>query len=210
MKSSTFNSVQQLDELPLMESFLTIQGEGSHSGRTAYFVRFGGCEVGCVWCDVKESWDANAHPKATIKSIVNEVKSSGSEIVVVTGGEPLMYDLDILTSELAKVGIKTHVETAGVYPITGQWDWMCFSPKKFKEPNPVYYDSSDELKVVIYNKADFKWAESHAEKCRAGMQLFLQPEWSKRDQITPLIVDYVKRNPKWRISLQTHKYLQIP
>ncbi|MFY0607463.1 MAG: radical SAM protein [Cyclobacteriaceae bacterium] len=193
-----------------MESFLTIQGEGSHSGRTAFFIRLGGCEVGCVWCDVKESWDAKNHPKSTVQSIVKAAKESGTKIAVITGGEPLMYDLENLTEQLIAAGIKTHVETAGVYPITGKWDWVCFSPKKFKEPNSLYYNQSDELKVVIYNKSDFKWAEQHAEKCNSNMQLFLQPEWSKKDQMTPLIVDYVKKNPKWRISLQTHKYLNIP
>ncbi|MFT6866793.1 MAG: 7-carboxy-7-deazaguanine synthase [Cyclobacteriaceae bacterium] len=196
--------------LPVMESFYTIQGEGHHTGKPAYFIRLGGCDVGCVWCDVKESWDAEKHPNMTIQEMVKEASLSGAEIVVVTGGEPLMYDLSALTEALKNKGLKTHVETAGVYPITGNWDWICFSPKKFKAPLKEYYTKSHELKVVAYNKTDFKWAETHRKSAEAQMELFLQPEWSKREVMMPLIVDYVKKNAKWRISLQTHKYLSIP
>ncbi|MEP4533149.1 MAG: 7-carboxy-7-deazaguanine synthase QueE [Cyclobacteriaceae bacterium] len=197
-------------ELPLMESFYTIQGEGGHSGSAAYFIRLAGCDVGCVWCDVKESWQADDHPLVTINHMVEDAKASGAKIVVVTGGEPLMYDLTYLTEAMKAAGLRTHIETAGVYPITGTWDWICFSPKKFKAPVAEYYNKSNELKVVAYNKSDFDWAQEHAEKCIDHMELFIQPEWSKKDQMTPLIVDYVKQNPKWRISLQTHKYLNIP
>jgi 7-carboxy-7-deazaguanine synthase len=197
-------------ELPLMEAFYTVQGEGCHTGSAAYFIRLAGCDVGCVWCDVKDSWDASAHPIVSIEQMVSEAKSSQTNIVVVTGGEPLMYDLSGLTTKIHQQNMKSHIETAGVYPITGDWDWICFSPKKFKSPLEEYYQSSDELKIVIYNKSDFEWAETHAAKAKEGMALLLQPEWSKREQIMPLIVEYVKKNPKWRISLQTHKYLNIP
>ena len=196
--------------LPLMESFYTIQGEGVHVGVAAYFIRLGGCDVGCVWCDVKDSWDADKHPIVTVETMLAQVKATPAKITVVTGGEPLMYDLAELTAAFKNDNIKTHIETAGVYPITGSWDWICFSPKKFKQPLEEYYTSSDELKIVIYNKADFEWAETHAQKAHDTMVLLLQPEWSKREQMMPLIVDYVKKNPQWRISLQTHKYLNIP
>lgn len=193
-----------------MESFFTVQGEGSHSGKAAYFIRIGGCDVGCSWCDVKESWEAGNHPMVGIDTLVSEAKASGTDIVVITGGEPFMYDLTELTKQLKSQGLKTHVETAGVYPLTGEWDWLCFSPKKFKEPIEEYYNKSDELKVIVFNKSDFKWASEHAEKSHSGISFFLQPEWEKREVMMPLIVDYVKKNPKWRISLQTHKYLNIP
>lgn len=196
--------------LPVMESFLTVQGEGFHTGTAAYFIRLGGCDVGCVWCDVKDSWDAGAHPYRSVQLIADEAREQEVPVVVITGGEPLMYDLSELTSSLHQSGLKTHIETSGAHPLSGQWDWICFSPKKFKEPKPEFYQKSQELKVIIYHKSDFAWAERHAEKCTASMQLFLQPEWSKKDQMMPLIVDYVKKNPKWRISLQTHKYLDIP
>ncbi|MFY0601690.1 MAG: 7-carboxy-7-deazaguanine synthase QueE [Cyclobacteriaceae bacterium] len=193
-----------------MESFFTVQGEGSHSGRAAYFIRIGGCDVGCVWCDVKESWEAENHPTIIIENIVSNAKASGAEIVVVTGGEPFMYDLSNLTKALKSNGLKTHVETAGVYPLTGEWDWICFSPKKFKAPLEEYYNKSDELKVIVFNKSDLNWAQQHADRCLSSASLFLQPEWEKKEAMMPLIVDYVKENPKWRISLQTHKYLNIP
>lgn len=197
-------------ELPVMESFFTIQGEGSHSGRAAYFIRLGGCDVGCVWCDVKESWEASDHPKSTVSSLVNEAKASGAEIVVITGGEPFMYDLTLLCKALKEEGLKTHVETAGVYKLTGEWDWICFSPKKFKQPLLDYYNKSDELKVIVFNQSDLAFANEHAEKCNPLTTLFLQPEWSKKEKMMPILVDFVKKNPKWRISLQTHKYLNIP
>lgn len=193
-----------------MEDFYTIQGEGFYQGHAAYFIRLGGCDVGCVWCDVKESWDAAAHPKVKVSEMAQRAKSSGAPIVVVTGGEPAMYDLTNLTYVLKKQGLQTNIETSGAYPISGKWDWVCFSPKKFKIPHPSVYLSADELKVIIYNKSDFSWAEEFAKKVRPDCKLFLQPEWSKEKEMLPLIIDYVKGDPKWRISLQVHKYMNIP
>lgn len=196
--------------LPLMEDFYTIQGEGEYQGYAAYFIRLAGCDVGCVWCDVKESWDASAHPIVEVDEIVRRAKESGGNIAVVTGGEPAHYNLSELTSQLHKAGLRTHIETSGAYEITGDWDWVCLSPKKFKEPVISSYPIAHELKVVIYNKSDFKWAEEHAEKVSDHCELFLQPEWSKENEMIPLIVDYIKKNPQWRISLQVHKYMNIP
>lgn len=193
-----------------MESFYTIQGEGFHQGKAAYFIRLGGCDVGCVWCDVKESWDADKHPKESLDYIVSTAAENAGRLAVITGGEPFMYDLTALTTQLRHNEFKTNVETAGVYPITGDWDWICFSPKKFKEPLPQYYARANELKVVIYHESDFEWAEEHAKKVNSICKLYLQPEWSKRDKITPMIIEYVKSNPKWEISLQTHKFMDIP
>lgn len=193
-----------------MEDFYTIQGEGFYQGHAAYFIRLGGCDVGCVWCDVKESWDADQHPKVAIEELVSKAKSSGSKIAVITGGEPAMYDLGRLTELLKQAGLRTHIETSGAYPLTGTWDWVCFSPKKFKSPHPSVYSLADELKVIIYNKSDLKWAEEFAGKVNPGCKLFLQPEWSKEKEMLPLIIDYVKAHPEWRISLQVHKYMNIP
>jgi len=196
--------------LPLMEDFYTIQGEGFFQGHAAYFLRLGGCDVGCVWCDVKESWDAALHPSVAISTMVQKAKASGAKLVVVTGGEPAMYDLLHLTNSLASAGLRTNIETSGAYPISGNWDWICFSPKKFKTPNPSVYHRADELKVIVYNKSDFSWAEEFAQKVKPECKLFLQPEWSKEKEMIPLIIGYVKNNPKWRISLQVHKYMNIP
>ncbi len=196
--------------LPLMEDFYTIQGEGFYQGHAAYFIRLGGCDVGCVWCDVKESWDVSAHPLVSIKEMTTRAKTSGTEIVVVTGGEPLMHDLTELTDELKQAGLKTNIETSGAYPITGTWDWICLSPKKFKAPHPSVYDRADELKIIVFNKSDFTWAEELAEKVQKGCELFLQPEWAKQNEMLPLIIDYVKANPQWKVSLQIHKYMNIP
>ena len=198
------------DYLPVMESFYTIQGEGFYSGTPAYFIRLGGCDVGCVWCDVKESWDASQFEWFSVGQISKDAKNSGAHVVVVTGGEPLMYDLSELTSELKRLGLQTNIETSGTYPLSGQWDWICFSPKKFKAPLDEFYSKSHELKVIAFNKSDFKWASEHGDKMGPTAELFLQPEWSKEKEITPLVVDFVKRNPKWKISLQTHKYMDIP
>lgn len=197
-------------ELPLMEDFYTIQGEGFYQGHAAYFIRLGGCDVGCVWCDVKESWDAEAHPQVSVKEMAKRAAKSGSKIAVITGGEPVMYELTPLTEALRAEGLLTNIETSGAYPLTGYWDWVCFSPKKFKAPHPSIYTHADELKVVIYNKSDFFWAEEHAALVRQGCQLFLQPEWSKEKEMLPLIIDYVKSNPQWQVSLQVHKYMNIP
>lgn len=193
-----------------MEDFYTIQGEGFYQGHAAYFIRLGGCDVGCVWCDVKESWDAEAHPKLSIKEMVDRAKKSGTEIVVITGGEPAMYDLTALTEALQLAGLKTNIETSGAHPLTGTWDWVCFSPKKFKAPDPSVYNKADELKVIVYNKSDFTWAEEFAAQVKSTCELFLQPEWSKEKEMLPQIIEYVKANPRWKVSLQIHKYMNIP
>lgn len=204
------NNIDFTERLPVMEAFYTIQGEGFHSGKAAYFIRLGGCDVGCVWCDVKESWDAEVHPKIAIEEIVNAAKNNPADLIVITGGEPLMYNLDNLTKALKNNNLKTNIETSGAHPLSGDWDWICFSPKKFKEPLPEFYVSANELKVIVFNKSDFAFAEKHAEKVNEDCILYLQPEWDKRDQMMPLIVDFIKENPKWRVSIQTHKYLDIP
>lgn len=196
--------------LPLMEQFYTIQGEGYHTGKAAYFIRLGGCDVGCHWCDVKESWDAELHPLTTADTIIEHAKQHPSKAVVVTGGEPLLYNLDYLTRGLQAAGIQTFIETSGAYPLSGYWDWICLSPKKFKSPLPDVITAAGELKVIVFNKSDFAWAEKHAALVSPTCKLYLQPEWSKASEMTPLIVDYVMQNPKWEISLQTHKYLNIP
>ena len=193
-----------------MEAFYTIQGEGAHAGKAAYFIRLGGCDVGCHWCDVKESWDANAHPRFTIDQLVTEALTYPGRMAVITGGEPLMHDLTVLTDALQLAGFQTNIETSGVYIVTGSWDWICFSPKKFKQPNGDIYAKADELKVIIYNQSDFAFAESFVVNLRPDCRLLLQPEWSKSDEMLPRIVDYVKANPRWQISLQTHKFMQIP
>jgi len=196
--------------LPLMEDFYTIQGEGFYQGHAAYFLRLGGCDVGCVWCDVKESWDASLHPITSVVTMSEKAAASGSRLAVVTGGEPVMYDLTELTKELQSRGLKTNIETSGAYPLTGAWDWVCLSPKKFKAPHSSVFEKADELKVIIYNKSDFAWAEEHAAKVRSNCQLFLQPEWSKEKEMLPLIIEYVKNHPQWQVSLQVHKYMNIP
>jgi len=195
--------------LPLMEEFYTIQGEGFHSGKAAYFIRVGGCDVGCHWCDVKESWNANLHPATESLKIVENVKKYANTVVI-TGGEPLMWNMSFITNELRKENIKIHMETSGAYPLSGSWDWICLSPKKTKLPLANIYTKAHELKIIIFNKNDFKFAEEQAEKVNSDCELFLQPEWSNREKMTPQIVDYVMQNPKWKISLQTHKYLNIP
>ena len=196
--------------LPLMEEFYTIQGEGYHTGKAAYFIRLGGCDVGCHWCDVKESWDASTHPLTPADKIIENAMKYPSKTVVITGGEPLIYNMDYLTEGLQKQGIKTFIETSGAYPISGKWDWICLSPKKFKAPQPQITPLAGELKIIVFNKSDFDWAEKYAETVSSECKLYLQPEWSKAPEMTPLIVEYVKNNPKWEISLQTHKYLNIP
>ncbi len=197
-------------ELPLMEDFYTIQGEGSYQGRAAYFIRLGGCDVGCVWCDVKESWPAEAHPKVDVKEMAARAQKSGAVLVVVTGGEPSMYELSALTREIKTAGLRTHVETSGAYPLTGTWDWVCLSPKKFKVPHESVYQKADELKVIVFNKSDFDWAEKEAAKVSSSCRLYLQPEWSKEKEMLPPMIDYVKSHPRWTMSLQVHKYMNIP
>ena len=209
MDSDTKNLVDKGEMLPLMESFYTIQGEGFHKGAAAYFIRLGGCDVGCHWCDVKESWDALLHPPTLTTEIVENTKQF-SDTVVVTGGEPLMWDMSILTKLLKEKNKSVHIETSGAYDLSGNWDWICLSPKKRKLPKNEIYQVANELKMIIYNKSDFEFAEKEAAKVNHKCVLFLQPEWSKRDLVMPLIVDYVMQNPKWKVSLQTHKYLNIP
>ena len=195
--------------LPLMEAFYTIQGEGYHKGSAAFFIRIGGCDVGCHWCDVKESWDANLHPPTYIEEIVSQAKSY-ADTVVVTGGEPLMWNMNPLTEALQAAGMKTHIETSGAYPLSGKWDWICLSPKKRMLPMPEIHILADELKVIVYNKDDLQFAKKQALSVAESCKLYLQPEWSRRDKTIPLIVTYVLENPQWMASLQTHKYLKIP
>jgi organic radical activating enzyme len=197
-------------ELPVMEHFYTIQGEGYYQGTAAYFIRLGGCDVGCVWCDVKESWDMDAHPKMTIDEIVSCVTNAGAKLAVITGGEPLLHNLDELTAAFKQKGIKTNIETSGSSPLSGTWDWICVSPKKFKAPLPEVVAKADELKVVVFNKSDFDWAEKHTVLVASDCKLYLQPEWDKSAEVLPLMVDYVKSHPQWKISLQVHKYMNIP
>ena len=209
MDLKTQELIKKGEMLPLMEEFYTIQGEGAHTGTAAYFIRIGGCDVGCHWCDVKESWDANLHPPTLTDQIVSKAKQY-AETVVETGGEPLMWSLDYITKQLQNEGIKTHIETSGAYKFSGVWDWFCLSPKKTKLPLSKAYEEADELKMIIHNKHDFEFAEEQAAKVNNNCKLYLQPEWSKRDKMIPLIIDYVMKYPKWKISLQTHKYLNIP
>lgn len=196
--------------LPVMEAFYTLQGEGYHQGRAAYFIRLGGCDVGCVWCDVKDSWDAEKHPKITIEAIVAEATKYPGRLAVITGGEPLLHQLDELTKALQEAGFETNIETSGSSVMSGHWDWICLSPKKFKAPVPENLPLAHELKVVIFNKHDFDWAELHAAQVSPNCKLYLQPEWDKAAEITPLIVDYIKAHPQWELSLQTHKYINVP
>jgi len=195
--------------LPLMEEFYTIQGEGFHTGKAAYFIRIGGCDVGCHWCDVKESWNADLHPPTETDKIVEKAKQYANTVVI-TGGEPLMWNMDYITGQLNDQGLKVHIETSGAYPLTGQYDWICLSPKKNKLPLPEVLEAAQELKIIVYNKHDFKFAEEQASRVGPDCELFLQPEWSNREKMTEHIVAYVMANPKWKISLQTHKYLNIP
>jgi len=193
-----------------MEHFYTIQGEGFYQGRAAYFIRLGGCDVGCVWCDVKESWDAASHPHMTIEQMLAEVKKTTANLVVITGGEPSMHNLEPLTKSLKAAGLQTNIETSGAHPLTGDWDWVCLSPKKFKAPLSENLPLANELKVVIFNKSDFEWAEKYAAQVSSGCKLYLQPEWDKAAQVTPLMIEYIKDNPKWELSVQIHKYINVP
>lgn len=202
--------IQPITALPVMEQFYTLQGEGYHQGKAAYFIRLGGCDVGCVWCDVKESWDAAKHPLHEINNLVTEVKKTAAKLVVITGGEPLMHNLDALTTALQTAGLTTNIETSGAHPLSGHWDWICLSPKKFKAPLPSILPKANELKVVVFNTSDFDWAEKYAAAVSPQCKLYLQPEWDKAATMTPLIIDYIKANPKWELSLQIHKYINVP
>lgn len=199
-----------IQTLPVMEAFYTLQGEGAHQGRAAYFIRLGGCDVGCFWCDVKESWDASKHPQIAVSEIIAGAVQHPGRLAVITGGEPLLYDLTELTAQLQLNGFETNIETSGSSPLSGTWNWICLSPKKFKAPLPEVVEKANELKVVIYNKHDFEWAETYAAQVNANCALFLQPEWDKAAEITPAIIEYIQQHPKWRMCLQVHKYLQIP
>ncbi len=195
---------------PVMEAFYSLQGEGAHTGRAAYFIRLGGCDVGCVWCDVKDSWDASKHPLISVTEIVQKASSFPGRLAVITGGEPLMHNLDALTTALKIAGFSVNIETSGSSPLSGQLDWICLSPKKFKSPLMEVIEKANELKVVVFNKSDFEWAEKYAALVPSTCKLFLQPEWDRRNEMTPQIVDYIQQNPQWQLSLQTHKYIGVP
>jgi 7-carboxy-7-deazaguanine synthase len=199
-----------MTDLPIMEHFYTIQGEGFHQGRAAYFIRLGGCDVGCVWCDVKDSWDASKHPLLSIEFLVSEVKKTNAKLVVITGGEPLMHNLDELTKALQEVGLETNIETSGSSSLSGSWDWICLSPKKFKAPLPEVIPHANELKIIVFNKSDFEWGKEYAAQVSPSCKLYLQPEWSKEKEIIPLMVEFIKENPEWEMSLQLHKYINLP
>lgn len=209
-----FNNLREelkaTNKLPVMEQFYTLQGEGAYSGQAAYFIRLAGCDVGCVWCDVKESWDHALHPIKTIDEIIEGALATSCRLCVITGGEPLLYALDKLTDALHEAGFKVNIETSASSPMSGTWDWICISPKKFKAPLPENLSLAHELKIIVFNKSDFEWAEKYARMVNPDCKLYLQPEWDKSAEITPLIIDYIKENPQWQLSLQTHKYLQIP
>jgi organic radical activating enzyme len=201
---------QKITGYPVMEHFYTLQGEGFHTGKAAYFIRLGGCDVGCVWCDVKDSWDASKHPVLSLDTITSFASSHPGRIAVITGGEPAMHDLNAICDALHAGNFKVHIETSGAHPLSGKLDWVTLSPKKFKAPLEDNMEKADELKIIVYNKSDFHWAEEHAAKVAPHCKLYLQPEWSRKDQVTPLIIDYIKNNPQWQLSLQTHKYINIP
>jgi 7-carboxy-7-deazaguanine synthase len=196
--------------LPVMEAFYTLQGEGFHQGKAAYFIRLAGCDVGCVWCDVKESWDKDIYPLQSIDEIVTETKKYPGKLVVITGGEPTLYNLEELTKALQKEGFSTNIETSGSSTLSGSWDWICLSPKKFKPPLPGILLKANELKIIVFNKSDFAWAEQYADLVSSSCKLYLQPEWEKAELVTPWIIDYIKENPKWQLSLQIHKYINVP
>lgn len=211
VKKITQKTVKEFGQnLPIMEAFYTIQGEGVYQGHAAYFIRLAGCNVGCVWCDVKESWEADAHPIQSVDEIVANAASFPARICVVTGGEPLMYDLTELTEKLQKAGFRTHIETSAAYPLSGSWDWICVSPKRFKKPLDEVLAKADELKVIVFSASDFEWAEKFVPFLKDSCKKLLQTEWSKSAKFLPRIVEYVKNNPSWKISLQTHKYMDIP
>jgi organic radical activating enzyme len=194
----------------MMEMFYTLQGEGYHQGKAAYFIRLAGCDVGCVWCDVKESWDASKHPVLSIEEIVSSALAHPARLAIITGGEPLLYNLDALTTALKKEGFEVNIETSGSSPMSGNWDWVCLSPKKFKAPLTESIQVASELKVVIFNTHDFEWAETYAKQVSPNCKLYLQPEWDKSNEITPLVIEYIKAHPKWELSAQLHKYIQVP
>jgi len=210
LKQQVVKIERGMDTYAVMEHFYTLQGEGAHMGKAAYFIRLGGCDVGCVWCDVKDSWDASKHPVMTTAEIVDAALKYPGRIAVVTGGEPAMYDLKPLSDALRKAGFKVHIETSGAHPLRGNLDWVTISPKKFKSPLEENMPHAHELKVVVYNKTDLEWAEMHKKKVSRDCKLFLQPEWSKKEKIVPLLIEYIQQHPEWQLSLQAHKYINIP
>ncbi len=203
------NTTNSAITYPVMEHFYTLQGEGKNTGEATYFIRLGGCDVGCVWCDVKESWEADKHPKYTIEEILAWIPLH-CPAVVITGGEPAMHNLEALTKAIKENKKKIYLETSGSHPITGQIDWVCLSPKKFKAALPESLPLAHELKIVIYHTSDLEWGEKYANLVNSSCCLYLQPEWSKKEKLLPIIVEYIKQNPKWKLSLQTHKYIEIP
>ena len=207
-----FEELPQLEagQIPVMEHFYTVQGEGKYTGHAAYFIRLAGCDVGCVWCDVKESWGVEPEQIMATDTLVQSVAATPCSIVVITGGEPTLHNLDKLTEKLKEQGCRIHIETSGAHALTGHVDWVCLSPKKFKYPLPEAYQRADELKVVVYNQKDLEWAEDQAQYVSKDCHLLLQPEWSRRAEAMAWIVDYVKQHPRWQISLQTHNYLKVP
>ena len=209
MTNETQIALEEGRILPLMEDFYTLQGEGFYTGTAAYFVRIGGCDVGCHWCDVKESWNAALHPATPIEIIVENAKKV-AKTVVITGGEPLQWNMKPLTELLKNQAFKVHIETSGAYPLSGIWDWICLSPKKNKLPLEPIYEVANELKIIVHNKHDLIFAEEQAQKTNPNALLYLQPEWSKQAEMTPILIDYVMQNPQWKLSIQTHKYLNIP
>jgi len=209
MVKDQVKTLQAVIALPLMEEFYSIQGEGYYQGTPAYFIRLAGCDVGCHWCDVKESWSPE-FPRIDTDILSSHATDSKAKLVIVTGGEPLTYNLDDLTRKLQKKGLRTHLETSGVYEITGNWDWICLSPKKIRKPHPKIWSAADELKIIVYHKSDLNWAETQALKVKNSCKLYLQPEWSKHNEMLPFIIEYVKDNPRWNISLQIHKFMDIP
>lgn len=209
LKFIVLTSTKGITELPIMETFYTVQGEGFYSGRAAFFIRVAGCDVGCVWCDVKDSWDANEHEILQVSDLVDQVKASGTNFVVITGGEPGMYDLSYLTNQLHTLNVEIAVETSGAYELKGEYDWICLSPKKFKKPLESVISKAHELKIVVFNKSDIEWAETHAKQVSAHCKLYLQAEWEKKEKMYELILSYITKNSHWRISVQTHKYLGV-
>ena len=197
-------------QYPVMEHFYTLQGEGNFTGQAAYFIRLGGCDVGCVWCDVKESWDASKHPQMHIDDLLKAISLTPAKIVVITGGEPLLHQLDELCQALNENGLRTHIETSGSSPLSGQWHWICLSPKKFKPALAEVIAVADELKIIVFNKSDFEWAQQFEKQAKSTCKLYLQPEWDQQEKMLPMLVDFVKAHPNWQVSLQTHKYMQIP
>ena len=213
MGEVTNNIVELLDGgrlLPLVEDFYTIQGEGYHTGKAAYFIRLGGCDVGCRWCDAKYTWNPRLYPPVEVATIVARATACAAQAVVVTGGEPLLYPLGVLTSELHARGLELFLETSGSHPFSGELDWVCLSPKRQQPPLEEAYARADELKVIVERAEDFAWAEQNAARVRPECRLYVQPEWSVSEQVMPLLVEYVKANPRWNISIQAHKYMHIP